>query len=137
MAKSTGKMNGTAIGISADGQTITCSTTATLTITNETRETTCKDDNGAVTQEPAAQSWSMSLGGLTKYDTASNYTAVATLAKSQEIVTWAFKSFNNPDDPYWEGEGFVGSFTQDANQGETSTWTIEVAPTGPIYLFNT
>ena len=137
MAKTPGKINGTAIAISADGETITCSTTATLTVTNESRETTCKDEDGAVTNEPAAQSWSMSLGGLTKYDTASNYTAVASLAASQEIVTWGFKSTANAEDPYWEGEGFIGSFTQDANLNETSTWTIEVTPTSKIRLFNT
>lgn len=137
MAKTTGKVNGTAIGISADGVTIACSTNATLTITNEQRETTCKDDEGAVTYEAAAQQWSMTLDGLTKYDTVSNYGTVAALAKNRDIVTWVFKSFNNPDDPYWEGEGFIGSFTHNAPMNETSNWSIEVSPTGPIYLFNT
>lgn len=137
MAKTTGKVNGTAIGISADGVTIACSTNATLTITNETRETTCKDDDGAVTNEPAAQSWSMTLDGLTKYDTVANYSTIAQLAKSQEIVTWLFKSFNNVDDPYWEGQGFVGNFTHNAGLNETSNWSIEVSPTGPISLHNT
>lgn len=137
MAKTTGKINGTAIGISADGVTITCSTNATLTITNASRETTCKDDDGAVTNEPAAQSWAMTLDGLTKYDTASNYSAVAAYAKTQEIVTWVFKSFNNADDPTWSGEGFIGSFTQNAQMAETSNWSIEVTPTGPISLTNT
>lgn len=136
MAKTGGKINGTAIGISADGETITCSTSATLTITNETRETTCKDDDGAVTYEAGSQSWEMSLDGLTKYDTASNYSKVAILVKTQEIVTWVFKTFNNPDDPYWEGDGFIGSLTQNAAQKETSTWSITVSPTGPIRLFN-
>jgi hypothetical protein len=137
MAKTIGKINGTAIGISADGVTITCSTSATLTITNETRETTCKDDDGATTYEPAAQTWSMTLDGLTKYDTASNYSTVAEFAKSREIVTWVFKTMANPDDPYWQGDGFIGSFTQNAGLNETSDWSIEVQPTGPIYLFNT
>ena len=137
MAKTIGKVNGTAIGVSADGETVTCSTNATLTITNETRETTCKDDDGAVTQEAAAQQWSMTLEGLTKYDTPSNYSKVAVLAKTREIVLWIFKTFANPDDPYWEGEGFVGSFTQNAPLNETSNWTVEVQPSGPIRLFNT
>lgn len=136
MAKTIGKINGTAIGISADGTTVTCSTSATLTITNESRETTCKDDDGAETNEAAKQTWSMSLGGLTKYDTASNYSTVAVLAKTREIVTWIFKTMANADDPYWQGDGFVGSFTQDAGLNETSTWTVEVTPSGPIYLFN-
>lgn len=136
MAKTIGKVNGTAIGISADGETVTCSTNATLTITNETRETTCKDDDGAVTQEAAAQQWGMTLEGLTKYDTSANYSKVAVLTKTREIVEWIFKTFTNPDDPYWVGEGFIGSFTQNAPLNETSNWTVEVQPSGPIRLFN-
>jgi predicted secreted protein len=136
MAKSTGKINGTAILVSADGTTIACSTNATLTITNERLETTCKDDNGAKTYEPGSQDWALDLEGITKFDTVSNFSTVAELAVSQEEVTWVMETANS-DDPNFTGVGFVGDFTYNAPLNASSTWSISIAPTGPIYLLNT
>jgi len=136
MAKSTGKINGTAILVDADGETIACSTNATLTITNERLETTCKDDNGAKTYEPGSQDWTLSLEGITKFDTVSNFSTVSALAVSKDIVTWVLQT-SNTDDPIFSGSGFVGTFTYNAPLNAPSTWSLEVAPTGPLTLENT
>src|SRR5687768_3340629 len=110
MAKTTGKINGTLILVDAEGVTIGCSTNATLTITNERLETTCKDDGGAKTYEPGSQDWSLEVEGLVKYDTASNFSLVAAAAKDQTIITWSM-STSNEDDPVFSGEGFIGDFS--------------------------
>lgn len=136
MAKTTGKIRGTAILVSAAGETIACSTNATLTITNERLETTCKDDNGAKTYEPGSQDWSLELEGITKFDTVSNFSTMAELAMTQEQVVWTMTS-GNVDDPVFTGTGFVGDFTYNAPLNEPSTWSASIAPTGPLSLTNT
>jgi len=136
MAKTTGKIRGTAILVAADGETIACSTNATLTITNNREESTCKDDDGAVTYSVGSQDWSLQLEGITKYDTASNFSTVAELAVSKDIVAWSMQT-GNADDPVFSGEGFVGDFTYNAPLNAPSTWSITIAPTGPISLTNT
>lgn len=136
MAKTTGKIRGTAILVSAAGETIGCSTNAVLTITNNREETTCKDDDGAATYSPGAQDWSLTLDGITKFDTVSNFSTVSELAVSKEEVTWSMQT-GNAEDPVFSGTGFIGSFTYNAPLNAPSTWSLEVAPTGPISLSNT
>lgn len=136
MAKTTGKISGTLILVSAGGETISCSTGCTLTITNERLETTCKDDNGVGTYTAGKQDWSIQVDGITKFDTVSNFSKVAALAKTADVVTWQVET-GNADDPYFEGDGFVGDFTYEGPLNAPSTWSITAAPTGPLYLFNT
>lgn len=135
MAKTTGKIRGTAILVDADGVTIACSTNAVLTITNERIEDTCKDDDGAKTYSAGAQDWSLQLEGITKFDTVANFSTVAELAVSQEIVEWIMAT-SNAEDPVFTGSGFVGDFTYNAPLNAPSTWSCTVAPTGPIVLTN-
>jgi predicted secreted protein len=136
MAKTTGKINGTLILVDADGTTIGCSTNATLNITNERLETTCKDDNGAKTYEAGSQDWSLEVEGLVKYDTATNFSLVAARAVDRTIVEWSM-STGNVDDPVFTGEGFIGDFSYGAGLNAPATWTFSVAPTGPLSLTNT
>lgn len=136
MAKTTGKIGGTAILVDAAGVTIACSTNATLTITNERTETTCKDDDGAKTYEAGSQDWSLELEGITKFDTVSNFSTVAALAVNKAEVEWVMQT-SNSEDPVFTGTGFVGDFTYNAPLNAPSTWSISIAPTGPIALTNT
>jgi predicted secreted protein len=136
MAKSTGKINGTLILVDADGTTIGCSTNATLNVTNERLETTCKDDNGAKTYEAGSQDWSLDVEGLVKFDTASNFSLVAAAAMSREEITWSMGT-GNTDDPVFSGKGFIGDFSYGAGLNAPATWSFTVSPTGPLTLSNT
>jgi hypothetical protein len=136
MAKTTGKINGTLILVDAAGTTIGCSTNATLTITNERVESTCKDDNGAKTYETGSQDWSLQVEGLVKYDTASNFSLVAAAAITANEIEWSM-STGNADDPVFTGTGFLGDFSYGAGLNAPATWSFTVAPTSPIVLTNT
>jgi predicted secreted protein len=136
MAKTTGKINGTLILVDLNGTTIGCSTNATLNITNERLETTCKDDNGAKTYEAGSQDWSLDCEGLVKFDDASNFSAVAAAAVAKTGIEWTFGTAN-ADDPVFTGTGFIGDFSYGAGLNTPSTWSFTVAPTGPIELTNT
>lgn len=136
MAKTTGKINGTLILVDADGETIGCSTNATLTITNERLETTCKDDNGAKTYTPGSQDWTLEAEGMVIYETPSNHTTISQLALGQTIAEWVFAT-SNPDDPAFTGEGFIENLSINAPLNAPATWSFSVAATGPISLANT
>jgi predicted secreted protein len=136
MAKTTGKINGTLILVDAGGTTIGCSTNATLNITNERLETTCKDDNGAKTYSVGSQDWSLEVEGLVVYATPSNFSLVAAAAVNQTVLAWSM-STENVDDPVFTGSGFLGDFSYGAGLNAPATWSFSVAPTGPITLTNT
>lgn len=136
MAKTTGKINGTLILVSADGTTLGCSTNATLNITNERLETTCKDNNGAKTYTVGSQDWSLSVEGLVIYETPSNFSVVAAAAVNQSEIEWVM-STGNSDDPVFTGTGFLGDFSYGAGLNQPATWSFTVAPTSPIVLSNT
>jgi hypothetical protein len=72
----------------------------------------------------------------TRYDDANQYSALAAAAKVATQHTWKFGS-SNVDDPYWQGEGFISSFNEVANQGATATVDITISPMDEIFLFNT
>lgn len=136
MAKTTGKINGTLILVDADGTTIGCSTNATLTITNERLETTCKDDNGAKTFTVGSQDWALSAEGMVIYETPSNHSIIAAIAMGQTSPTWTFGT-SNADDPVFTGDGFIDNLEITAGLNTPATWSFSVAPTGPLTMSNT
>ena len=136
MAKTTGKINGTLILVDADGTTIGCSTNATLTITNERLETTCKDDNGAKTYTPGSQDWTLEAEGMVIYETPSNHSTIAALALAQTEADWTFGT-SNSEDPVFEGTGFIENLSITAPLNAPATWSFSVAATGPISMTNT
>lgn len=136
MAVSTGVILGTVMLQSIDGNTILCSTSATLTITNEEIETTCKDNNGAYTSVPGQQKWTVQIQGNIVYDNATGVRDLQELAASKGTTEVIFGT-TNVDDPAWTGDGFVSSLTLTGGQNSPGTWDVTISPRGPILLSNT
>lgn len=136
MAVTTDTISGTRVLVFGEDEVIACSTGATLTITNAEIETTCKDNDGAVTRTPGNQDWTIQVTGNTKYDAAYGIRELAVHAKNKTTLTVRYGT-ENVDDPYWEGEAFISSFSEDAPVGAAATWSITFSPRGPIYRYNT
>lgn len=137
MAVTPGTILGTAILSSIDGDTILCSTSATLTITNEEIETTCKDDGGAYTSTPGQQKWTIQIQGNIVYDNATGVRDLQELAMSKATAQVAFGNLDNPDDPVFTGNAFVSTLTETAGQNTPATWDVTFSPRGPLSLSNT
>ena len=137
MAVSPGVILGTAILQSIDGQTILCSTSATLTITNEEIETTCKDNDGAYTSIPGMQKWSIQIQGNIVYDNATGVRDLQELAMSKATTEAMFGVLDNPDDPVFTGDAFVSSLVLTGGQNSPGTWDVTLSPRGPLSLSNT
>ena len=137
MAKTTGKISGNLIMVSADGDQLSCSTNATFNASRERIETTCKDNDGAKTYEPGSMDGTIEVQGIAKYDTATNLTLVQEAFFAGTEQEWQFGSLDNTDDPYYQFQGFISDFSVEGPLNSPSTWSFTVVPTGPIYLFNT
>lgn len=136
MPVTAGTILGTAILQSIDGETILCSTSATLTITNEEIETTCKDNDGAYTSAPGQQKWSIQIQGNIVYDNATGVRDLQELAANRNTVQVAFGVLDNPEDPVWTGDAFVSSLVLTGGQNSPATWDVTFSPRGPISLSN-
>jgi hypothetical protein len=136
MAITAGTISGNGVLVYVGGTAIGCTTGGTLTITNNQIETTCKDDDGAITYTAGSQDWNIQVNGNTKLDAPVGLPALAELAKSKATVTVRMATANTVDDPYSEGEAFVSSFTWDNPVNAPSTYSVTFSPRGPLYLFN-
>lgn len=137
MAKTTGKIPGNLVLMEFEGTEISCSTGATLNGTTERIETTCKDDDGAKTYEPGSQDITVSIQGITKFDTVSNFPTIVAAWKSKTEGTIRYGALENTDNPYIQFEGFIANLTWEGPLNAPSTWSFEAVPVGPVYLFNT
>lgn len=135
MAVTTDVISGNRVLVFADGEVIACTTGATLTITNAEIETTCKDNDGAVTRTPGNQDWNVQVTGNSKFDAAYGIKDLNVFAKNKGTLMIRFGT-ENEDDPYWEGNAFISSYSMDAPLNAPSTWSITFSPRTAIYLYN-
>lgn len=136
MAVTAGTISGNGVLVYVDGVAIGCTTGGTFTGTTNQVETTCKDDDGAVTYTPGSQDWNIQVDGNTKLDAPLGLPRLAEAWKSKETVTVRMATSNTVDDPYLEGEAYISSFTWTNPVNAPSTYSITFSPRGPIYLFN-
>jgi len=136
MAVTAGTISGNGVLVYEGGTAFGCTTGGTLTITNNQIETTCKDDNGAVTYAAGSQDWNIQVDGNTKLDAPKGLQRMAELAMSKDTVTVRMATSNTVDDPYFEGEAFVSAFTWTNPVNAPSTYSATFSPRGPLYLFN-
>lgn len=135
MAKTTGVISGNRLLVFSADEVIACTTGATFNGTNEEIDTTCKDNDGASTSTPGAQTWSIDVTGNAKYDAAYGLEELQQLFINKNTVTVRFGT-ENADDSYLEGQAYVSSLSIDAPLNAPATWSITFSPRGPIRLFN-
>lgn len=136
MAITAGTISGNGVLVYLEGTAIGCTTGGTLTITNNQVETTCKDDDGAVTYAAGSQDWNIQVDGNTKLDAPVGLPALAELAMSKDTVTVRMATANTTDDPYFEGDAFISSFTWTNPVNAPSTYSVTFSPRSALHLFN-
>lgn len=137
MAKTTGKISGNLILVSFGGTTVSCSTGASFNGTTERIETTCKDDGGAKTYEAGSQDATISVQGITKLDTVSNFALIVEAWKAKTEAIIQFGGLENADDTYIQFTGFIANLTWEGPLNAPSTWSFEAVPNSQILIFNT
>lgn len=136
MAVTADVISGNSVGIYRDDALIGCATNASFSGTNNQVESTCKDNDGAVTFTPGSQDWSMQIEGNMKFDNVEGFRQLLSEWKTKATAEYRYGT-GNPDDPFLQGDGFVSELTWEGPLNAPSTWSATISPKGPIYLFNT
>jgi hypothetical protein len=88
----TGVINTKLMKIYVGSTAITCQTDGSLSITNETRETTCKDSGQWKEYLYGQTSWEISGTALASFDGTQNIDEMTPLVLNQTVSTVAFKT---------------------------------------------
>jgi hypothetical protein len=94
----TGVVNTKLLKIFVGSTAITCQTDGSLSITNDTRDTTCKDSGQFKEMLYGQTGWEISGSGLGSYDGTMSLSQLTTLALAQTVSTVSFKTGVSGDD---------------------------------------
>lgn len=121
-----------------DDVLVGCATTNGMSGTNEQIPTTCKDGTNPppVTYEAGAQDASFSGDFIVRFDDAGQYSAMAAAFVAATEHTWKLAT-TNTDDPYWQFDGKITSFSETAGINAPLTFSVTISKTSALYLFNT
>ena len=124
----TGIVNSTLIAIKVGSTLITCQTDATVSMTQEFRDTTCKDSSSWSNILPAKRSWEMSGSALFSYDGAYNFSALFALYSGQTSSTVKWGTTVSGDKIY-SGSAYLSSLSG-ASSGSDENVTCDFTFTG-------
>lgn len=106
---------------------ITCQTNAELTVTNGTRQTTCKDSGQWEEYLYGQTSWSMSGEALFSYDATNGGTAIYDIAAGHTTISVVYQT-GVTGDSKWTGTALVTEWklsSQGQNENVTYSYTFQ------------
>ena len=115
----------------APGTAITCQTDASLSVTNETRDITCKDSGQWKESLYAQTSWEISGSALVSWDGTNSAEEISAFVLGQTTTTVAFKTAISGD-PIWSGSVLWTSFeiSSPSQEGQAHQSTRDYRTTG-------
>jgi predicted secreted protein len=118
----------------ADGGTlaaVTCLTSAEMNISNEMRDTTCKDSGIYTDALPDQQTWTMSGEAWVNYGASNGHDEISTLVLSQGLVDVAFGTGVTGDTSF-TGSGYLTTFGVSAGVTGNGSFTFELTGVGQL-----
>jgi|TARA_R110000787_G_scaffold172114_2_gene284792 TP901-1 family phage major tail protein len=138
MAASTSVMNSTdvIVRIGTDGstwETVGKMTSASLSVTMATRDTSTKDSAGWMEVLEGQKSWTLSGEGLVVYNDAGKATPddIYTFLSGRTVVYIEFGS-ESTDEKYYSGTGYFTDFSTDAGVEDNSTYSFSFQGTAVL-----
>lgn len=126
----TGKVKGNAMLIYKDGVAIACSTSASLSYTNEQIEVTCKDNDGAKQYVLGGSDWEFSVGGIFQFDNV-GIDDLSDMALDKETATIRFGT-DVVGDFFFEGQCIITSLSVQADVNTSATYTATLKGTSTL-----
>ena len=121
-----------AVYVGAGETKVACSTNATLTVSQATRDVTCKDTSGWRGMLTGLKSWTISTEGLFKYDVSEGAEDMLQHLLDGELVILKF-STEVSGESYVQGSGYASEVSWNApNAGENATWSVTFEGTGAL-----
>ena len=119
----TGKIDGNNILIYVAGTPIACTTSASLSMSMATIDTTCKDSGGWASSIAGLKNWEMSGEGLTEFNATYGFNDLVSVWKAGTEITVRF-STNVTGDKYFEGKAYITDLSEDAPQNDVVTYSF-------------
>lgn len=121
------------VKISAGGTAITCLTNATLSMSTDMRDTTCKDSNDFTDHLPATKSWTMAGDAWYSTDGANGASTLFGYWNNSTLVAIVYGSSVAGDKKY-SGSGYITSleFTSPGGTNENCAFSFEFTGAGAL-----
>lgn len=127
----TGIVGGTAVTVKVGGAFIAHTTSASVSATQETRNTTTKDSGKYTDILPTRISYEVSVEGMVAYDAAQGYEELWTSMDGQTAVTLLWGT-HVAGDPSYTGSAYVTSLSKDASLDDNATFSCTFMVTGGV-----
>jgi len=131
----TGVVNSKLMKIKIGGSFITCQTNADLSVTNGTRQTTCKDSGQWEEFLYGQTNWTMSGDLLFAYDAATPHEDIYDIAVGQTLASLVYGT-GVTGDVHWSGTAVVTEWSMSSpGQNENVTGAYSFQGTGALVKF--
>ena len=121
----TGKIDGNNLLIYVQGSAVACTTSASLSMSMSSIDTTCKDSGGWASSIAGLKNWELSGEGLTEFDATYGFNDLVTIWKAGTEITVRF-STNVTGDKYFEGKGYITDLSEDAAMNDVTTYSFTI-----------
>ena len=133
MAASTSVMNSTDVVIIVASEIVGKMTSASLSVSMATRDTSTKESAGWMEVLEGQKSWTLSGEGLVVYNNTGKATPddIYTYLSNRTAVAIEFGS-ETTDETYYSGNGYFTEFTTDAGVEDNATFSFSFQGTGVL-----
>ena len=126
-----GTVDGNVVGIFSGATLIACATSASLDLSTNMSDTTCKDNNGAEQIKPNQKTWGMGLDGMLAFDSSYGWSDLwdAWDAGTELTVKWGTAESG---DEVYSGTAFIDSLSAQAPLNEATTYSVNFRGSGVL-----
>ena len=111
---------------------ITCQVDASISVSTNTFETTCKDSGANAEYQPGAKSWTASLTGNADWSATNGVEELFTSWSDQSSVAIVFGD-GVTGNPKWSGSAYITSLNiNSSGNDEAVTFDVELQGTGAL-----
>lgn len=132
-SRTSGVLNGTDLALYNNTYLIGTSTTCSLSVSADMRDTSNKDSAGWKAVLVGQKSWTVSVEGLVAHSVSYNYAYLFGLWTNKTAVSVVLKSVSNAaGDYYWSGSGYITSLSMNAANEQNITYSLSIQGTGAL-----
>jgi predicted secreted protein len=128
-----GTIPGNMIGIYVDDVLIACATSASLDLSTNMVDSTCKDNDGAEQVTPGQKSWNMALDGMLAFDSDYGWVDLSEAWDANTLLTLKWGT-GESGDPSYTGQAYIDTLSASAPLNEVTTYNVNFKGTGVLLI---
>ena len=132
-SRTSGVINGTDLAVYNGSNLIGVSTSCSISMSADMRDTSNKDTAGWKKVVPGQKSWTVSTEALLAHSVAYNFGYLYGLWYNKTALTIYVKSVSNPTgDYYWTGTAYINSLNLTAGNEQNATFSVSLQGDGAL-----